>query len=693
MKKLIPSILFLLFITQITRSQNLAKQWDYTYGGDLPETMTSLMKTSDGGFLLGGFAMSDSGYDVSQPSQGGRDFWIVKTDSLGQKLWDKRYGGDFEDRLFSFDQTSDGGYILGGFTTSDSIGDVSQHTRGSMDYWIVRIDSVGNKLWDKRFGGASYDQLSAVRQSPDGGFILGGWSFSDSTGDVSQHTRGAEDFWVVKTDSAGNKIWDKRFGGDQNDELSYIENSTDGGYILGGRCGSDAGADVSQASRGLTDYWLVKIDIFGNKIWDKRFGGDASDVFLALDITSDGGYVLGGYTQSRVSGDVSESSRDTAVVDPTYMGDIWIVKTNSNGILQWDKRYGGDQKEDAFGYIKQLMDGGYIFASASYSGASGDKTENNLGMEQSWLVKLDSSGNKKWDKTIYTNGEDEFAYPLEVNDSCYVIGNWSYGDSAGYKSDPSRGGYDYWIVKFCESAIPQLPVAGFTVSNNVLCSGGCFSFENLSYNAGNFEWFFPGADNDYSTDVSPVDICYQDTGHYTVTLVASNPSGTDTLVETNLIYIAPLPEFNIVRNGDTLFAPANYVSYQWYFNGSPLFFDTLYYYNVTQTGDYTVSVVDSFGCPGSEGILNVTVGMSDLSANRYMINVFPNPAQNYLNVSGLEISREGKLRISDVSGREVYSTPVTNHKLQIPVSTLVPGIYILQVESGSQKMYLRFIKQ
>ncbi len=692
MKKHILSLITVIFISSLAFSQNLAKRWDRTYGGSLQEIMSTLIKTNDGGFLLGGFSLSDIGNDVSETSRGAYDYWVVKTDSLGSKMWDRRFGGDLQDRLYSLDQTSDGGYILGGFTTSDSTGDVSQHTKGSLDYWIVKIDEFGAKQWDKRYGGADYDQLSGVRQTPDGGYILGGWSYSDSTGDVSQHTRGAEDFWVVKTDPSGNILWNKRYGGNGNDQLFYLENSSDGGYILGGRTASDSSGEVSEVSRGQNDYWLIKIDAAGNKVWDKRYGGSANDNFFWLEETSDGGFVLGGYIQSTPGGDVTEPSRDTATVDLVYIGDVWIVKTNALGAKLWDKRFGGDQKEDAFGFVTQTSDGGYLFGCASYSNASGDKSDNNFGMEQSWIVKLDSSGNKLWDRTIFTGGEDEFAYPVETDDDCYLIGNWSYADSSGFKTEDARGGYDYWIVKFCEDSLPQLPVAGFSVDHNTLCSGGCFNFENLSYNAGSFVWYFPGSDIDSSTAVSPIDVCYQDTGHYTVTLIAMNSSGSDTLESIDVIYIAPLPDFSIVRIGDTLFAPPNFAYYQWFFNGQFLLNDTLSYYFVTQTGDYTVSVIDSNGCPGSEGILGVNVGISDLSENLYTINVFPNPVQNILNVTGLEISKNGRIEITDIAGRTVYSNSVLEKSIQIPVDFLTPGIYILHVESGSQKMYLRFVR-
>ena len=671
---------------------NLAKQWDHTYGGNYRDVLKSFLHTTDNGFLLGGTTQSDSGYDVSQASRGGMDMWVVKTDSMGEKIWDVRFGGSDEDRLFSADETTDGGYILGGFTRSDSGGDVSQPSKGSLDFWLIKIDSSGAKIWDKRYGGLDYEQLSSVQQTLDGGYLLGGWTFSDSTGDVSQPTRGGEDFWVIKVDQSGNIQWDKRFGGNSNDVLFYLEQTTDGGYILGGRTSSDSIGDVSQNPRGDNDYWIVKINSAGNKLWDKRFGGMGRDNFIALQQTNDGGYVLGGYTTSDQDGDVSEISRDTGTIIIQNRGDIWIVKTDSLGVKQWDRRFGGLWREDAFGHVKQTLDGGYLWGCAAYSGAGGDKTENNFGYEQTWVVKIDSAGNKLWDKTLFVSGEDEYGYPIELDNGCYVIANWSFGDSAGYKTEFSRGDWDYWMIKFCETAQPQLPQANFYVSNPFTCAGGCFSFDNTSYNAGTFQWYFPGGSPSSSTITSPESICYPDTGNYSVTLIAISPGGNDTITLSNIFNIYPLPIVEIAQSGDTLSVNPGFADYTWYVNGSVLPNDTIHFLVATQNGEYIVSVIDSNGCPKNDTIPSFNVGVSDFSAKGYEINVYPNPAQNELNVKGLETSGEGELNIYDIAGRKVYITSLTATDLKIQISDFKPGIYILNVNSEHQKMFLRFVK-
>src|SRR5438477_445672 len=153
MSKRVLTFLTLAFIFINAKSQPtyLVKQWDHTYGGYENEYLTVVKELHDKGFVLAGYTRSDTGANVSENTRGGTDFWIMKMDSLGNKLWDKRYGGDLTDELFYIINTTDGGFLLGGWTNTDSSYDVTQHTRGFSDAWIVKITSTGIKQWDKRF--------------------------------------------------------------------------------------------------------------------------------------------------------------------------------------------------------------------------------------------------------------------------------------------------------------------------------------------------------------------------------------------------------------------------------------------------------------------------------------------------------------------------------------------------------------
>ena len=230
-----------------------AKLWDKTFGGTQSDELTTLQQTSDGGYILGGVSDSGISSDKSQVHKGIFDYWVVKLDASGIKTWDKTIGGSADEELYSIKQTTDGGYILGGLSNSGISGDKSQASKGGGDYWIVKLDASGNKLWDKTIGGISWDNFTAIQQTSDGGFILGGYSESGVSGDKTQASKGMEDYWVVKLDASGNKIWDKTFGGNNQDRLFSLQQTADGDYILGGWSNSGISGDKTQASKGFED--------------------------------------------------------------------------------------------------------------------------------------------------------------------------------------------------------------------------------------------------------------------------------------------------------------------------------------------------------------------------------------------------------------------------------------------------------
>ncbi|HKR07056.1 MAG TPA: T9SS type A sorting domain-containing protein [Bacteroidia bacterium] len=458
----------LLLVCQDAHSQNpLVKQWDKRLGGTFHDPVYSFQQTTDGGYILGGESYSDSSGDKTEdnwdPTLQSADYWIVKIDSAGMKQWDKRFGGTGDDYLLEVKQTSDGGYILGGASDSDSSGDKTQNAWGQYDYWIVKTDSLGIKQWDKRFGGIANEELYSLKQTTDGGYILGGYSYSDISGDKTQPSQGQDDYWMVKTDAFGIKQWDKRFGGAGYDEAYTIEQTTDSGYIMGGYTTMGSSGDVTQPIWGGWDYWIVKTNVSGIKLWDKRFGGTNDDVLYSIHQTLDGGYILNGCSKSDSSGDKTQNNWD--VTAATY--DLWVIKIDALGSKEWDKGFGGDNDENIAGNVSQTSDNGFLIPGTSYSGINGTKTENNLGVEQAWITKTDSLGNQQWDKTAFTDGHDEAGLSVQTIDGCYAIVTGTASGIAGYKTEPnwdvSGITYDYWIVKFCDS-ISTIGINGFEVS-------------------------------------------------------------------------------------------------------------------------------------------------------------------------------------------------------------------------------------
>ena len=370
----------------VTRIVNVVVgSWDKTFGGTASDVAQSVVSTSDGGYLLVGYSSSGAGGDKSQNSRGGTDYWAVKIDGNGNKVWDKTFGGTANDVAQSVVSTSDGGYLLVGYSQSVAGGDKSQGNQGDYDYWAVKIDGNGNKIWDKTFGGPSYDYARSAVSTSDGGYLLIGNSQSVAGGDKSQNSQGSNDYWAVKIDGNGNKVWDKTFGGPSNDYPFSAVSTSDGGYLLVGYSQSVAGGDKSQGNQGNYDYWAVKIDGNGNKVWDKTVGAPSNDYDRSVVSTSDGGYLLVGNSQSVAGGDKSQGNQGNY--------DYWAVKLDGNGNKVWDKTFGGTSNDYPFSAVS-TSDGGYLLVGYSQSVAGGDKSQNSQGNNDYWAVKIDGNGNK-----------------------------------------------------------------------------------------------------------------------------------------------------------------------------------------------------------------------------------------------------------------------------------------------------------
>ncbi len=434
MKQKILSILFYALCIQGFSQPIIGPQ--KTIGGNSDDQLGGLWLTNDGGMVLGGRSYSYISGDKTENNRGVDDYWVVKVDRAGNIEWQRTLGGTDVDELLALQQTKDGGYILAGNSVSYNSGDKADN-KGTFDCWVIKLNRFGSVEWQKTLGGDSYEFCNSIQQTRDGGYIVGCMSLSNASGDKSENSKGGFDFWLIKLDGSGNKQWDKTLGGSGDEFVNQAIQTADGGYLAVGLSNSDISGDKSENSRGLNDFWAIKLDKNGNKQWDKTAGGNDNDYVNGVVQTPDGGYALCGASASNISGDKSENSRGGQ--------DYWLVKLSKTGKIQFNKTIGGIY--DEYGQtIENTIDGGLILAGSSPSPISGEKTENSRGYNDYWVIKVKSNGAIDWDKTVGGNGDDYLRTIKEVDRNKYILGGYSNSDIGGDKTDASRGGYDYWTV-------------------------------------------------------------------------------------------------------------------------------------------------------------------------------------------------------------------------------------------------------
>jgi len=422
-------------------------QWQNTIGGSSADFFETMSQTSDGGYIIGGSSISDISGDKNENSQGDYDFWVVKLNSTGGIEWQNTLGGSLRELLKSVRQTSDGGYILGGISQSGISGDKADTNRGGDDFWVVKLDPVGVIEWQKTIGGDSLDWLSVIQQTTDGGYIAGGGSYSGISGEKTDSSRGMDDFWVVKLNTVGDIEWQKTIGGNSLDRLHDMQQTSDGGYILGGESYSDSSGEKTEDNLGGNDFWIVKLDSSGNLQWENTIGGTQGDVFTTIQQTDDQGYIMGGGSNSNISVDKSEDNRGVE--------DMWVVKLDSTGAILWQRTIGGDSF-DALNSIGQTNDGGYVVGGYSQSGISGEKLDSNFGWLDFWVIKLNAMGVTQWQMTLGGSSIDDLKAIEQTDDGGYILGGVSTSDISGNKTENSLGSYDYWVVKLNPEPVIQI---------------------------------------------------------------------------------------------------------------------------------------------------------------------------------------------------------------------------------------------
>lgn len=645
----------LIFFASVN-AQAPAIEWQKSFGGTNYDNAYSIIQTSDGGYAVAGGTGSNNG-DIIGGYHGGNDYWIVKTNDTGTIQWQKCLGGSGNDNVYAIIQTTDGGYIVAGNSFSTN-GDVTGN-HGADDYWVVKTDSVGSIQWKKSLGGSGFDEAYSIIQTMDGGYAVAG--FSNSTnGDVTGN-HGSSDYWIVKLSSTGAIQWEKSLGGSDYDQAYSIIQTSDSGYAVAGYSNSTNG-DVT-GNHGTSDYWIVKLSSSGTIQWQKSLGGAGVDQAQSIIQTADGGYAVAGYAYSNF-----------IFLQDHGNGDYWVVKLNSTGTVQWSTSLGGTGLDQAYSII-QTFDGGYVVAGNSAS-TNGDVTGHHNGTDY-WFVKMSSSGVMQWEKSLGGTADDNAQSIIQSIDGGYMVAGWSrsFDGDVTINHGSGQSTADYWIVKLSDCYL-SASIASSTIaicngaSATLTASGGITYIWSNSLGVNAQVTVSPSSSTSYSVTVADANHC------------SASASKTITVYQN--------PNIPTVTTTGNNLSCSIAGGYQWYLNNVMINGATSQTYLATQSGNYSVVITDNNGCEATSNQVNVLVSEINETLDEVLRSVYPNPASNelFLQTNSREIQQ---VNIYTTTGALISQTKQPQSK-SIDISEFPTGIYVAEIITKDATVRRRWVK-
>lgn len=435
--------LFLLLSTSQLISQDIL--WEKSYGGIHSEYLFDIIPTPDYGFILAGSSLSGKSGNKTETSQGDFDYWIWKMNERGDLDWQRSYGGQGADHLKSIASTVDGGYILAGTSTSGVGGDKKEDAVGKRDLWIIKLNPEGGEQWQKTIGSGGQDDIADIQLASDGGYIIGATSNGSFSDSEVVRDYGGFDYWVIKLNQDGNIEWQKSFGGKYADKLKSIEPTQDGGYIVGGWSNSNKSGSKSEDSYGEGDFWILKLDQFGEIQWQRTLGGEQDDYLQIVFESHYGGYYAGGSSRSRISG--------LKTVSNGKGSDFWVVRLSENGAVIWQNTYDFGEN-DLLTSMKEQEDGNILIGGQAKTENIGLSRSDKKGIDDYIALKITSDGDEIWRQTIGSSGTDNLRKLIETRDGGYLLAGTSRGD-ASWDKNSYHGLSDFWVVKLLDKNKPH----------------------------------------------------------------------------------------------------------------------------------------------------------------------------------------------------------------------------------------------
>ncbi len=573
-------------------------------------------------------------------NKGGTDLWVTKLDGNGNLIWEKNYGGSEDDFAMDLQPTLDGGYVMVGGSASANI-DLTNN-KGRTDLWVLKINADGELLWSKSFGGSGVEMGTSIQTISDG-YILAGCTGSGGESGVSAGFGGNE-FWVLKLDLDGDLVWEKTYGGKRHDAAKSILVSNNDEFLIAGNTWSNDG-DVSN-NNGHSDAWIIKIDNVGTLLWEKTFGGDTPDRLNSLSKTNDGNYIFAGVK--------SEMDLVSNGFYGRYDEQYWVLKFSESGQLLWEETYGGNKYDEAYS-VEPTLDGGYIIGGSVQSNL--DEFSSNLGNLDAWIIKTDGTGTAEWSKLYGGEGNEDLKSITETFDGGYLM----LSATNSYYIDTTfvnNGFYDWWIVKLEGNSI------NVNLGNDLtVCHEETFVLDaNIAGCNCTYLW------NDGSTDATR-NLSITSTTNYSVTV--TNADGLEGIDQITVFASQPsvsISTINIPCFGDqdgaiTLTPAEQNYSYLWNTGSTNKDLTNL------GAGTYTLTITDDNFCEKIEEIILIQNTDIEISSQLEMPSCYD--------------SEDGAINIFPSGGTGNYTYLWNTGAATQNIDSLESGDYIITITDGN----------
>ena len=650
------------FSTIATAQVIQSPQWQNTIGSYLDEIPTQVLPAPDGGYLIAGHSNSIAGYDKTETSltSGEVDYWVVKLDSAGNKIWDEVIGGPMDDVLMVSARLLNGTILLGGYSNSGVGYDKTDpnYNLTTIDGWLVCIDDSANVLWDRTYGCEGTEKIHYILPTSDGGAILCLESDSEACEEKTENCKGGDndpDFWILKIDPVGIVQWQNTIGGNNTDMPFTALELENGDFMIAGNSNSAAGFDKTADFYGApdseyADYWILYVDQTGHVVYDKTIGGYWGEALSGMIQLPNSNFIVYGYSNSPSGADKTE---------PSFGGnDFWIVCIDTLANILWDSSFGGSNNDvpvcaDLF-ESEQVIISGY---SSSPPGTK--KTADLYGESDYWMISLDSLGALLWDASIGCGGEDLLTDIFILNDTTILWCGYSNSDTCSFKNEFQIGGgvgySDYFVTQLNGYQEVQYSI------DLPICNGDSVQLPDGTYtnSVGVYDITLEGPyfDSHYSVHVDSVDID---------TSIAFGFNMFEAMEWDGDAYVwVECSDFSMVLDSST-----NLTFYP-YFPGN-------YACIIYKDGcvDTTACI---YGYPGA--IQNNSVDE---------LYCYPNPGDGVLYVKGFKAGT--RIEIRNLFGQLIFTTVTTQSETMIDITAQVNGIYRITASAMGQQAELRYVK-